>query len=47
MSEARVLLGRTDLPISEIARQVGIADAGYFARLFRTIHGVSPRRWRA
>jgi len=47
MSEARVLLGGTDLPISEIARRVGVADAGYFARLFRTIHGVSPRRWRA
>jgi AraC-like DNA-binding protein len=46
MSEARVLLGGTDLPISEIARRVGVADAGYFARLFRTIHGVSPRRWR-
>jgi AraC-like DNA-binding protein len=46
MSEARVLLGGTDLPISEIARRVGVADAGYIARLFRTIHGVSPRRLR-
>ena len=46
MAEARTLLGGTDLPIAEIARRVGIADAGYFARLFRSNHGVSPREWR-
>jgi AraC-like DNA-binding protein len=46
MSDARALLAATDLPISEVARRVGIADAGYFARLFRTTHGVSPRAWR-
>jgi AraC family transcriptional activator of pobA len=47
MADARALLGTTDLPISEVARRVGIADAGYFSRLFRTTHGVSPRNWRA
>jgi AraC family transcriptional activator of pobA len=47
MADARALLSTTDLPISEIARRVGIADPGYFARLFRTTHGVSPRSWRA
>jgi AraC family transcriptional activator of pobA len=47
MSEARALLGGTELPIAEIARRVGISDAGYFARLFRSTHGVSPRTWRA
>jgi len=46
MAEARALLGGTDLPISEVARSVGVADASYFARLFRTTHGVSPRTWR-
>ena len=47
MADARALLSTTDLPISEVARRVGIADPGYFARLFRTTHGVSPRSWRA
>ncbi|WP_319457611.1 MULTISPECIES: AraC family transcriptional regulator [unclassified Mycobacterium] len=47
MSEARTLLGGTDLPIADVARRVGISDPGYFARLFRGVHGVSPRSWRA
>ncbi|KRD04879.1 AraC family transcriptional regulator [Mycobacterium sp. Root265] len=47
MSEARVLLAETDLPISEVARRVGVPDPGYFARLFGREHGVTPRRWRA
>lgn len=46
MAEARALLSGTDLPIAEIARRIGVRDAGYFARLFRTTHGVSPRTWR-
>jgi AraC-like DNA-binding protein len=47
MADARALLSTTELPISEVARRVGIADPGYFARLFRTTHGISPRSWRA
>lgn len=47
MSEARVLLAETDLPIAEVARRVGVPDPGYFARLFGREHGVTPRRWRA
>ncbi|WP_068020985.1 helix-turn-helix transcriptional regulator [Nocardia mexicana] len=46
MAEARRLLAETDLPVAEIARRVGISDAGYFARLFRRVHGLPPRRWR-
>jgi len=46
MSEARALLAETDLPIADIARRVGLPDPGYFARLFRREHGVTPRRWR-
>ena len=46
MSEARALLSGTDLPIAEVARRIGMSDAGYFARLFRTTQGVSPRTWR-
>jgi AraC-like DNA-binding protein len=47
MARARQLLAETDLPVGEIARRVGIADPGYFTRLFRRAHGVSPRNWRA
>lgn len=46
MAEARTLLAETDLPIAEVAGRVGIADAGYFSRLFGRTHGVSPRQWR-
>jgi AraC-like DNA-binding protein len=46
MAEARALLGGTDLPIAEVAHRVGISDAGYFTRLFRSTHGVTPRDWR-
>lgn len=46
MTEARALLAGTDMPIAEVARRVGISDAGYFARLFRSTHGISPREWR-
>ncbi|WP_310782068.1 helix-turn-helix transcriptional regulator [Mycobacterium sp. Z3061] len=47
MAEARELLAETDIPIGEIARRVGISDAGYFSRLFSRAHGGSPRQWRA
>ena len=46
MTEARRLLGGTDLPVAEVARRVGLADAGYFARVFRAGNGTSPRAWR-
>lgn len=46
MAESRRLLAGTDLPIQEVARRVGIADPGYFSRLFRRVHGTSPRSWR-
>jgi AraC family transcriptional activator of pobA len=46
MAEARSLLSGTELPVGEIARRVGMADPGYFSRLFRRTHGASPREWR-
>ncbi|WP_040695465.1 helix-turn-helix transcriptional regulator [Nocardia vinacea] len=47
MTEARRLLAETDLPVGEVARRVGIPDAGYFTRLFRRNNDLSPRQWRA
>ncbi|MET9486214.1 AraC family transcriptional regulator [Nocardia sp. NPDC006630] len=46
MSEARRLLTDTDLPINDIARRVGILDPGYFTRMFRREHDMTPRIWR-
>ncbi|SPM32824.1 transcriptional regulatory protein [Mycobacterium rhizamassiliense] len=46
MAEARGLLVDTDLPVAEIAGRVGMADPGYFSRLFSREHGMSPRDWR-
>lgn len=46
LAAARGLLLDTDLPVAEVARRVGIGDPGYFSRLFRRDHGVSPREWR-
>ncbi|WP_330275005.1 AraC family transcriptional regulator [Lentzea sp. NBC_00516] len=46
MVQARRLLAGTDLPVGDIGRDVGIPDAGYFARTFGKVHGMSPTRWR-
>jgi AraC-like DNA-binding protein/mannose-6-phosphate isomerase-like protein (cupin superfamily) len=41
------LLLATDLTISQISTQVGIADPNYLARRFRAAHGFTPSRYRA
>ncbi|WP_218148351.1 helix-turn-helix transcriptional regulator [Lentzea xinjiangensis] len=46
MVQARRLLAVTELPVSDIGRQVGFPDAGYFARTFGKLHGMSPTSWR-
>ncbi|HEU5474964.1 MAG TPA: AraC family transcriptional regulator [Actinophytocola sp.] len=46
MVQARRLLTATELPIGEVGRRVGFPDAGYFARIFGRVHGMSPGRWR-
>lgn len=46
LTAARRLLVETDLAIEEIGRMIGYDDAGYFVRIFRRSHGVTPLRWR-
>ena len=44
--EAKNLLYETDLPVSEVAFELGIEDAAYFSRLFRQFTGSSPQQFR-
>lgn len=44
--EAKRLLAYSELPVSDIADQVGFLDANYFARFFRAQAKVSPRAFR-
>ncbi|NQU41471.1 MAG: helix-turn-helix domain-containing protein [Lentisphaerae bacterium] len=46
IERAEKLLGDVTLNISDIARQVGYEDPGYFTRRFRQRTGLSPRQWR-
>jgi AraC-like DNA-binding protein len=46
MAEARRLLHVTDLSVAQVARVVSYTDAGYFTRLFKRLHGVTPVTWR-
>ncbi len=46
VSLARRLLTTTDLPVTEIAMQLGFSTSQYFATVFRKHHGLSPRQYR-
>lgn len=47
MAQARQLLASTAESIKQIADSIGYADAGYFTRQFRKLHGVTPQIWRS
>ena len=44
---AQVLLRHTDLPIYEIADQLGFQSATFFSRFFRRETGMAPKEYRA
>jgi len=44
--EAIKLLETTDLPITDIAIELGFEDSGYFSKVFRKITGVTPSGYR-
>ena len=46
LERAKSLLSGTDMRIGEIMERVGIYDAAYFSRSFKTITGYSPRTFR-
>jgi AraC family transcriptional regulator, regulatory protein of adaptative response / methylphosphotriester-DNA alkyltransferase methyltransferase len=47
MSRAAALLHSTDVPVKEVARDVGYGDPSQFAKTFRRTYGVSPSEARA
>jgi len=46
LRDAAVLLRTSDLNVDEVARRCGFSQAGYFRRIFRRHHGMSPSRFR-
>lgn len=47
IAEAATLLARADMTVEQVGAAVGIANAEHFSKLFRQIHGVGPREYRA
>ncbi len=43
---AMSLLQFTDKPVTEIAIQSGFSSVSYFNRIFKNLHGISPREYR-
>lgn len=46
MRQAEHLLKDTKLPITDIIYQVGYDNTSYFHRIFRNLHGMSPKKFR-
>lgn len=46
IAAAKRLLLQSNLPISAVAEQVGISDYNYFTKVFRSVTGMTPSRFR-
>ena len=46
VERAQGLMLSTEMPLSQIALDCGLADQAHFSRLFRRVVGESPRVWR-
>lgn len=46
IKEARKLLAKTDMSVSEIAYQIGFNSSTHFGRIFKNIVGISPLEYR-
>jgi len=43
---AKLILSKTEIPVSEVSSRVGYHDANYFAKVFRKAEGMSPSQYR-
>lgn len=46
ITHAKYLLRFSDKNISEISEECGIGDSNYFSRMFKSVEGVSPAKYR-
>lgn len=46
LDRARMMLGRSNLTIGQVAGACGFADPLYFSRRFRVVHGIAPSAYR-
>lgn len=46
LRRASELLQETDLSVKEVAAALGYDDPFYFSRMFKSVHGVSPKEYR-
>ena len=46
LQEAKMLLQKNELPISEIANHSGFPDAGYFSTIFKKYEGLTPMEYK-
>ena len=46
LERAKELLETEFLTVKEVMNQVGMSDASFFARSFRTAYGITPGRYR-
>jgi AraC-like DNA-binding protein len=46
VEKAKSLLATSDLPIVEVALSVGFSSQAHFTGVFKTLAGLTPRRWR-
>ena len=46
IAAAKLLLVKSDTPISAVAESVGISDYNYFTKIFRTVTGMTPSAFR-
>jgi len=46
LSRARELLLTTNMPVTRIAENCGFENAAHFSRLFHSVCGIAPARWR-
>ncbi|MFZ0266166.1 helix-turn-helix domain-containing protein [Caulobacter sp.] len=46
VERAKTLMGSRDTPLSQIALDCGFCDQAHMCRLFRTVVGSTPSRWR-
>jgi AraC-like DNA-binding protein len=46
VERAQLLLYTTDIPVKEVAYELGFNDHSYFIRMFRKVTGITPQEYR-